>query len=113
MVENEQVIQFRVILKIAFRLGEGANASSTRSMGSEEILDLEFDGGDPDLPLSGARGSYRTGAIRVPRGTVPWQFRPVCRYRLGPYRRGCEPAGTGPVSVLDQRSTCGRARGLA
>jgi flavin-binding protein dodecin len=41
VVENDQVTQFRVILKIAFQLDEGANARSTRSMGSEEILGLE------------------------------------------------------------------------
>jgi dodecin len=41
VVENEQVTQFRVILKIAFQLDEGANTRSTRSMGSEEILGLE------------------------------------------------------------------------
>ena len=41
VVEEEQVTQFRVILKIAFQLDEGANARSTRSMGSEEILGLE------------------------------------------------------------------------
>ena len=45
--------------------------------------------------------------------TVPWWFRPVCRCRLGPYRRGCEPAGTEPVSVLDRRAACGRTRDLA
>jgi dodecin len=38
VVENEQVTQFRVILKIAFQLEEGESA---RSMGSEEILGLE------------------------------------------------------------------------
>jgi flavin-binding protein dodecin len=36
VVENDQVI-----LKIAFQLDEGANARSTRSMGSDEILGLE------------------------------------------------------------------------
>jgi dodecin len=41
VVENDQVTQFRVILKIAFQLDEGANARSTRSMGSDEILGLE------------------------------------------------------------------------
>jgi len=41
VVENEQVTQFRVILKIAFQLDEGANTRSTRSMGSEEILGLQ------------------------------------------------------------------------
>ena len=41
VVENDQVTQFRVILKIAFQLDEGTNARSTRSMGSEEILGLE------------------------------------------------------------------------
>jgi flavin-binding protein dodecin len=41
VVENEQVTQFRVVLKIAFQLDEGANTRSTRSMGSEEILGLE------------------------------------------------------------------------
>jgi flavin-binding protein dodecin len=41
VVENDQVTQFRVILKIAFQLDESANARSTRSMGSEEILGLE------------------------------------------------------------------------
>ena len=41
VVENEQVTQFRVILKIAFQLDEGASARSTRSMGDEEILGLE------------------------------------------------------------------------
>ncbi|WP_114947997.1 dodecin family protein [Microvirga calopogonii] len=41
VVENEQVTQFRVILKIAFQLDEGTSARSTRSMGSEEILGLE------------------------------------------------------------------------
>jgi flavin-binding protein dodecin len=41
VVENEQVTQFRVILKIAFQLDEGASARSTRSMGSDEILGLE------------------------------------------------------------------------
>ena len=41
VVENEQVTQFRVILKIAFQLDEGANTRSTRSMGSDEILGLE------------------------------------------------------------------------
>ncbi|ANY84817.1 hypothetical protein BB934_44170 (plasmid) [Microvirga ossetica] len=40
VVENDQVSQFRAILKIAFKLDEGANARSTRSMGSEEILGL-------------------------------------------------------------------------
>lgn len=43
VVENEQATQFRVILKIAFQLNEDANARSTRSMGSEEILGLERD----------------------------------------------------------------------
>jgi flavin-binding protein dodecin len=38
VVENDQVTQFRVILKIAFQLDEG---TSTRSMASEEILGLE------------------------------------------------------------------------
>ncbi|WP_445500320.1 dodecin family protein [Microvirga sp. G4-2] len=38
VVENEQVTQFRVILKIAFQLEEDESA---RSMGSEEILGLE------------------------------------------------------------------------
>jgi hypothetical protein len=38
VVENEQVTQFGVILKIAFQLNEGASARSTRSMGDEEIL---------------------------------------------------------------------------
>ena len=41
VVENEQVTQFRVILKIAFQLDEGASARSSRSMGNEEILGLE------------------------------------------------------------------------
>lgn len=41
VVENEQVTQFRVILKIAFQLDEGASARSTRSMGDEEILGLD------------------------------------------------------------------------
>jgi len=41
VVENDQVTQFRVILKIAFQLDEGTSARSTRSMGSEEILGLE------------------------------------------------------------------------
>ena len=41
VVENEKVTQFRVILKIAFQLDEGASARSTRSMGDEEILGLE------------------------------------------------------------------------
>jgi dodecin len=41
IVENEQVTQFRVILKIAFQLDEDTSARSTRSMGSEEILGLE------------------------------------------------------------------------
>ena len=41
VVENEQVTQFRVILKIAFQLDEEASARSTRSMGDEEILGLE------------------------------------------------------------------------
>ena len=41
VVENDQVTQFRVILKIAFQLDEGTSARSTRSMGSEEILCLE------------------------------------------------------------------------
>jgi dodecin len=41
VVENEQVTQFRVILKIAFQLDEGASTRSTRSMGDEEILGLE------------------------------------------------------------------------
>ena len=40
VVKNDQVSQFRAILKIAFKLDEGANARSTRSMGSEEILGL-------------------------------------------------------------------------
>ena len=44
---------------------------------------------------------------------VPWWFRPVCRFRLGPYCRGCKPAGTEPVSVLDRRAARGRARDLA
>jgi dodecin len=38
VVENEQVTQFRVILKIAFQLEEDV---SERSMGGEEILGLE------------------------------------------------------------------------
>ncbi|PVE21733.1 dodecin domain-containing protein [Microvirga sp. KLBC 81] len=38
VVENEQVTQFRVILKIAFQLEEDVSARST---GSEEILGLE------------------------------------------------------------------------
>jgi dodecin len=41
VVENEQVTQFRVVLKIAFQLDEGAHMRSTRSMGNEEILGLE------------------------------------------------------------------------
>jgi dodecin len=41
VVENEQVTQFRVILKIAFQLDEGASVRSTRSMGDEEILGLD------------------------------------------------------------------------
>ena len=41
VVENDQVTQFRVILKIAFQLNDGTSARSTRSMGSEEILGLE------------------------------------------------------------------------
>jgi flavin-binding protein dodecin len=41
VVENEQVTQFRVVLKIAFQLDEGAHMQSTRSMGNEEILGLE------------------------------------------------------------------------
>ena len=41
VVENEQVTQFRVVLKIAFQLDEGASARSTRSMGDEEILGLD------------------------------------------------------------------------
>ncbi len=41
VVENERITQFRVILKIAFELDEGASARSTRSMGNEEILGLE------------------------------------------------------------------------
>ena len=41
VVENEQVTQFRVILKIAFQLDEEASARSTLSMGDEEILGLE------------------------------------------------------------------------
>jgi len=41
VVENDQVTQFRVILKIAFQLDEGTSARSTRSMGGEEILGLE------------------------------------------------------------------------
>jgi flavin-binding protein dodecin len=41
VVENDQVTQFRVILKVAFQLDEGASARSTRSMGDEEILGLE------------------------------------------------------------------------
>jgi dodecin len=41
VVENEKVTQFRVILKIAFQLDEGASARSTRSMGDEEILGLD------------------------------------------------------------------------
>jgi flavin-binding protein dodecin len=41
VVENEQVTQFRVILKVAFQLEEGASARSTRSMGGEEIQGLE------------------------------------------------------------------------
>jgi dodecin len=41
VVENEQVTQFRVVLKIAFQLVEGAHMRSTRSMGNEEILGLE------------------------------------------------------------------------
>lgn len=40
-MENEQVTQFRVILKIAFQLDEGTSDRSTRSMGDEEILGLE------------------------------------------------------------------------
>lgn len=40
VVENDQVSQFRAILKIAFELDEGANAWSTRRIGSEEILGL-------------------------------------------------------------------------
>ena len=40
VVENDQVSQFRAILKIAFKLDEGANAWSTRRIGSEEILGL-------------------------------------------------------------------------
>lgn len=38
VVENEQVTQFRVILKIAFQIEEDVNA---RSMGNEESLGLE------------------------------------------------------------------------
>jgi polyhydroxyalkanoate synthase len=34
--------------------------------------------------------------------------RKVCCCRLGPYCRGGKPAGTEPVSVLDQLATCGR-----
>jgi flavin-binding protein dodecin len=41
VVENEQVTQFRVILKIAFQLDEGASTRSARSMGDEEILGLD------------------------------------------------------------------------
>ncbi|KLK94520.1 dodecin [Microvirga vignae] len=41
VVENEQVTQFRVVLKVAFQLEEGTSARSTRSMGSEEIQGLE------------------------------------------------------------------------
>jgi dodecin len=41
VVENEQVTQFRVVLKIAFQLDEGAHMRSTRSMGNEEIVGLE------------------------------------------------------------------------
>ncbi|WP_457094784.1 dodecin family protein [Microvirga sp. P5_D2] len=41
VVENDQVTQFRVVLKIAFQLDESTSARSTRSMGSEEILGLE------------------------------------------------------------------------
>jgi hypothetical protein len=41
VVENEQVAQFRVILRIASQLDEGTSARSTRSMGNEEILGLE------------------------------------------------------------------------
>ena len=44
---------------------------------------------------------------------VPWWSGPVCRFRLGPYRRGCEPAGTEPVSALDRRAARGRTRDLA
>ena len=40
-INNETPLGFSVILKIAFQLDEGANARSTRSMGSEEILGLE------------------------------------------------------------------------
>jgi dodecin len=41
VVENDEGTQFRAILKIAFELDEGANAWSTRRIGSEEILGLE------------------------------------------------------------------------
>jgi flavin-binding protein dodecin len=41
VVENEQVTEFRVILKIAFQLDEEASVRRTRSMGGEEILGLE------------------------------------------------------------------------
>jgi dodecin len=41
VVENDQVTQFRVILKIAFQLDDGTSARSIRSMDNEEILGLE------------------------------------------------------------------------
>ena len=41
VVDDAQVTQFRVVLKIAFQLDEGASSRSSRSLGSEEILGLE------------------------------------------------------------------------
>ena len=67
------------------------------------------------LPHRDQGGPHRPGGVGLPRRQGDDEGQGLLRaVRLGTYRRGGQPAGSGEVPVLDQRRPLGRdARGLA